>query len=118
MYIGTSLLRGVSVNSIKNQFKRILLGDAPLTKFHFAYSKPKSNNYSGIELNFHVKPNSKPATNVHILTGDPGSFLVVFRVHSRSLHTPGCVLKNHYCQVQVPTLPEDNQYVSLWNVHA
>jgi predicted ATPase len=68
----TSLLRGVSVNSIKNQFKRILLGDSPLTKFHFSYSKPKSDKYSGIELHFDVEPNSKPATNVHILIGRNG----------------------------------------------
>ncbi|MBL4901858.1 MAG: AAA family ATPase [Desulfocapsa sp.] len=68
----TSLLRGVSVNSIKNQFKRILLGDAPLTKFHFSYSKSPSSHYSGIDLHFNVEPNSKPATNVHILIGRNG----------------------------------------------
>lgn len=67
-----SLLRGVSVSAIQGQFKRILSGGVILTEFEFSYSRPTNEKKSGIELGFHVKPNSTPPTNTHILIGRNG----------------------------------------------
>ena len=68
----TSLLRNVSLSAIHGQYKRILSGGALLTEFHFSYSKQKNDTSAGIELSFHVEPNSKPSTNIHILIGRNG----------------------------------------------
>lgn len=68
----TSLLRSVSRASIEHQFRRIILGSAPLTAYDFIYKKDANDEYSGIELGFKVKPGSKPSSNIHILIGRNG----------------------------------------------
>lgn len=68
----TSLLRNVSISSIHKQFKRVLDGDAILTEYHFAYEKDEDDKYSGIELDFHVEPDSKPHSNIHTIIGRNG----------------------------------------------
>lgn len=68
----TSLLRSVSLSAIDNQYKRILEGGAPLTEYRFCYEKEPSNDYSGFKLDFHIKPDSKPSTNIHVLIGRNG----------------------------------------------
>ena len=68
----SSLLRGVSVSVIQGQFKRILSGGVILTEFEFSYSRPANEKKSGINLDFHVTPNSTPPTNTHILIGRNG----------------------------------------------
>lgn len=68
----TSLLRDVSIGSIKDQYRRILKGDAPLTKYHFSYNRSASTKKSEINLDFLVKPNSTPPTNIHVLIGRNG----------------------------------------------
>ena len=67
-----SLLRTVNHISISEQFKRILGKEALLTDYHFFYKKEPNEVYSGIEVEFKVKPNSKPSSNIHILIGRNG----------------------------------------------
>jgi predicted ATPase len=68
----TSLLRFVNLTTVEHQFRRILNGDAPLTEYDFFYEKPPNERYSGIEIEFTVKPDVKPSTNIHILIGRNG----------------------------------------------
>lgn len=68
----TSLLRSVRRLTIEQQFRRILRGEAALTKYDFFYRKPSNERYSGIEVGFKVKPNTKPSSNIHILIGRNG----------------------------------------------
>ncbi len=68
----TSLLRSVSIAAVKGQFKRVLEGGAPLTDFSFIYKRPESENFAGIDLNFKVKAESKPSTNIHAIIGRNG----------------------------------------------
>lgn len=70
---GSSLLRNVSLATIKGQFKRLLDGGVPLTDFNFRYIKPQTDEYSGIELEFEIEPDSKPSTNIHALIGRNGA---------------------------------------------
>lgn len=65
----TSLLRNVSVFSIKCQFHRITQGGAALTSYKFSYTP---NGYEEPLLSFEVEPDSKPPTNVHVLIGKNG----------------------------------------------
>lgn len=68
----TSLMRSVSWSAIHGQYTRILSGGAILTEFRFSYKRDKSELNTGIEIDFHVIPNSKPPTNIHILIGRNG----------------------------------------------
>jgi len=68
----TSLLRDTHKISIKDQYARILHGDAPLTEYNFSYKKEKSSSYSGIDVEFKVVPNSIPPSNIHIVIGRNG----------------------------------------------
>ena len=68
----TSLLRSVTLSSIKGQFKRILTGGALLTEYDFKYAIPQSHNTAGLSLDFSVDPESNPPTNIHVLIGRNG----------------------------------------------
>lgn len=68
----TSLLRSVRRPTIEQQFRRILRGEAALTKYNFFYKKLSNERYSGIEVGFKVKPNTIPSSNIHILIGRNG----------------------------------------------
>ncbi len=65
-----SLTRSVNLSTIENQFHRITLGRAKLTKYNFAYEIDPVN--SGATLTFDVIPNSLPPTNIHVLIGGNG----------------------------------------------
>ncbi|EKW1653667.1 AAA family ATPase [Citrobacter freundii] len=67
-----SLLRSISISTIESQFQRILRRESPLTEYHFRYEKPSSDRYSGFSIDFHVDPNQKPTTNIHVLIGRNG----------------------------------------------
>jgi predicted ATPase len=69
---GASLTRGVSVSTIRDQFRRVLGGQAELTDFHFAYSQQQSEKWAPFMLDFTVKASSTPSTNVHVLIGRNG----------------------------------------------
>ena len=67
-----SLLREVSLTSVKGQYRRILQGGALLTEYNFDYCLPQSARVAGLEINFHVNPESNPPTNIHVLIGQNG----------------------------------------------
>lgn len=66
-----SLLRTVSLAAFP-QYKRIATGLPPLTPYKFSYNYSKGNG-SSISLNFNVKPDSTPPTNIHVLIGRNGA---------------------------------------------
>jgi len=68
----TSLLRDVSLSTIKGQFYRVLNGDVPLTDFKFEYRREETARKAGAKLDFKVIANSKPSTNIHALIGRNG----------------------------------------------
>lgn len=65
----SSLLRNVSITSIRGQFHRLSHGNCELTPFEFKYLPP---NNKEVELYISVKPNSIPPTNIHVLVGRNG----------------------------------------------
>lgn len=67
-----SLLRGVSLAAIKEQFKRVLKGGLVRTNFSFSYLRLATERQAGLELSFDVKSESKPSTNIHALIGRNG----------------------------------------------
>lgn len=67
-----SLLRSVSLSVIKGQYPRALSGRPPLTNFEFKFSRPETEKMSSIELDFKVKVESKPSTNIHAIIGRNG----------------------------------------------
>lgn len=67
-----SLLRDVSIASIKGQFRRILEGGKLRSEFDFSYSLPQGKNTAGLDINFYVNPESNPPSNIHVLIGRNG----------------------------------------------
>ncbi|HHA2590816.1 TPA: AAA family ATPase [Stenotrophomonas maltophilia] len=68
----TSLLRGVSEQIIKTQYRRVIQGGAVLTSYRFEYNNKGSDERSPVELSFNVEADSKPPTNIHVLIGRNG----------------------------------------------
>ena len=68
----TSLLRGVSLAAIHDQFRRVLAGHAILTPFQFSYIQAGSEKTAAFELKFNVIAKATPSTNVHVITGRNG----------------------------------------------
>jgi predicted ATPase len=69
-----SLLRDVSQSSIVGQYRRLAQGMAELSPYNFTYTAPKTRGSSlpPIKLDFSVKPNSNPPSNIHVLIGRNG----------------------------------------------
>jgi predicted ATPase len=67
-----SLTRGVSVSTIKEQFKRVLNGQAELTDFHFSYTQDGNEVTAPVAMDFRVSAGSTPSSNVHVLIGRNG----------------------------------------------
>lgn len=67
-----SFLRTVNFSSIQGQFRRIVSWEVPLTEFDFGYKIDLSKDHAGFQIDFRVKPNSVPPTNVHVLIGRNG----------------------------------------------
>lgn len=68
----TSLMRGVREQTITEQFIRVLNGNAPLSNFDFYFIRDENEEKSGINLEFNVKANSTPSTNIHAIIGRNG----------------------------------------------
>lgn len=68
----TSLLRGVSLSTVKQQFRRVLNGEAALSNYDFRYLRPQEDQFAGIELDFSVEAGSTPNTNIHAIIGRNG----------------------------------------------
>lgn len=67
-----SLTRGVSLSTVRDQFKRVLAGQPELTDFDFIYTQEAGEKSAPVKLHFQVTPGSKPSTNVHVLIGRNG----------------------------------------------
>jgi predicted ATPase len=67
-----SLTRGVSLSTVRDQFKRVLDGQPELTDFLFIYRQEAGEKSAPINLRFAVKAGSTPSTNVHVLIGRNG----------------------------------------------
>lgn len=68
----TSHLRSVSINTIEDQFRRVLAGGVPVTDFNFRFVLPDDDELAGFTLDFDVLANSKPSTNIHAIIGRNG----------------------------------------------
>lgn len=69
-----SLLRSITISTIKGQFKRILNGGAELTPFEFYFkTKIYSQSTEFTTLAFNVIPESYPPTNINVLIGRNGT---------------------------------------------
>lgn len=70
---GVSLLRFVSDQSVRGQFRRMTQGGARLTEFSFSYTPPPwGRNNQPPTFKFEVVPEATPPTNVHVLIGRNG----------------------------------------------
>ncbi|MBT1827777.1 MULTISPECIES: AAA family ATPase [Enterobacter] len=65
-----SLLRDVSLSTVKNQFRRLIDGGDILTEYHFGFVS--GNAKSTMDLDFHVNPEANPPTNIHVIIGSNG----------------------------------------------
>lgn len=70
--IQTSLLRSVRIDEVKDQYASVLRGEVILTNFDFGFELPPSEKFAGFDLQFKVKANSMPSTNMHALIGRNG----------------------------------------------
>lgn len=68
----TSHLRSASMNSIEDQFSRVLEGGVPVTDFEFLYKLPDNEEFAGYCLDFDVRAHSKPSSNIHAIIGRNG----------------------------------------------
>lgn len=68
----SSLTRTVSLSVIEDQYSRLLSGGALVTSFDFTYTSAGYTPGFGLQLDFHVRPGSKPSTNIHVLIGRNG----------------------------------------------
>lgn len=71
---GVSLLRFVSMATVRGQFHRLARGGARLTRYSFRYDSPGTSrtNFPPVQLSFDVEPDSEPPTNIHVLIGRNG----------------------------------------------
>lgn len=67
-----SLLRYVSLTTIKERYKRLLSGDSSPSNFSFFFERNSIRNLSDIKLTFEVVAESKPSTNIHAIIGRNG----------------------------------------------
>ena len=70
--MGESLLRSLSVASVRGRLSRLAHGNAELTRYSFVYTIPSPGDAGDTELRFEVRPRSTPPTNVHVLIGRNG----------------------------------------------
>lgn len=72
----TSLLRSTSVRTVRGQLHRMATGGARLSPYEFTFRNPfvdsRGRARSSVTLSFKVVPESKPASNVHVVIGRNG----------------------------------------------
>jgi predicted ATPase len=68
-----SLLRGISLSTVKGQFARVLEGKAELTDFRFRFARPASEGFGSMNLTFVVEVGTRPSTNIHAVIGRNGA---------------------------------------------
>ena len=69
---GHSLIRDISLTSIKGQFKNVLEGGNELTPFNFKFKSFDTDKIGGVDLEFDVEVGAKPCTNLHAIIGRNG----------------------------------------------
>lgn len=70
----SSLLRNVSIASVKGQFRRIVEGRQAIQSFDVSYNEPVGEDQGEpVSIRFVVSPGSLPPTNIHVLIGRNGS---------------------------------------------
>ena len=69
-----SMLRSVSLLTIREQYKRLARGEARLTDYNFSYQLPRfrGSKTESPTVDFNVIPNSQPPTNLHVIIGRNG----------------------------------------------
>lgn len=68
----TSHLRTISINTVVDQFRRVLNGGVPLTDYSFRFTQDGGERLAGYQLDFDVKVSSTPPTNIHAIIGRNG----------------------------------------------
>lgn len=68
----TSHLRSLSINTVIDQFRRVLDGGVPLTDYRFRFTLDPGERLAGYQLEFDVKATSTPTTNIHAIIGRNG----------------------------------------------
>lgn len=73
---GTSLLRSVRELTVRTQLHRMALGGVRLSPYSFSYRTAHTNRYgesvTPTLLDFEVRPESSPKSNVHVIVGRNG----------------------------------------------
>lgn len=103
-----SLLRSTDLSSITAQFRRVLNGGAPLTKFQFTYRAQATEVRAGFELSFNVVPDKNPSQNVHVLIGRNGigkTTLLNGMIASLTDQTPGKETVDEFFDNQILSSP-------------
>ena len=67
----TSLLRSVSIRDVELTFPKVLAGHSNLTSYAFKY-RVQEGSIGADFCDFHVEPDSRPPTNIHVLVGRNG----------------------------------------------
>jgi hypothetical protein len=69
-----SLLRDIEIRTVRERFHSLAKGEAVLTRYSFSYELPSSPGALAPPpiLDFAVFPDTRPATNIHVLIGRNG----------------------------------------------
>lgn len=70
--LSISLMRGISVDRLKNRFAKLAHGKPALTDFEFTYKYPKTRNTEVPDLLFSVSTSSNPPSNIKVVIGRNG----------------------------------------------
>lgn len=72
--LGESLMRDITSATVDGQFARMARGGARLTKYKFTFALPVRRNdpRPPCALDFTIRPESNPPTNVHVIIGRNG----------------------------------------------
>lgn len=86
---GVSLLRSVTRQSVRGQFRRLASGGARLTSYSFSYKAPKARGATSKRplFTFEIVAESNPPTNIHVVIGRNG----VGKTHHLTLMTRALV---------------------------
>lgn len=109
----TSLLRSLSVNSVLDQFRRVLLGGVPLTDYAFRFTQDAGEATAPFQLGFTVKANSTPTTNIHAIIGRNGvGKTTLLNSMTRAITDPSCTERRFENHVWFDYRPIGKDYFS------
>lgn len=96
-----SLLRDISLNTVKIQYRRIANGGARLTDYKFEYEFCSSeDNSNKINLSFEVIHESNPPTNVHVIIGrnGVGKTRLIKNMIKTTINKSNCITEGNFSQ--------------------